>query len=126
MNTSDDDRNNMFFTASNLSRPLNFVGLINPIRYSKLNLLDSALAIVKGSHDNIVLIKVISDQTCPLNEIRIPESLHLSMQSKVGDTITLVPYEEIEYCTALQVEPQFETKGRNFSKEICLFLKIKG
>ena len=60
MNTSDDDRNNMSFTASNLSLPLNFVGLINPIRYSKLNLLDSSLAIVKGSHDNIVLIKVIS------------------------------------------------------------------
>lgn len=113
---------NMIFNVSSVSLPLNFACLIHPTRVQKLHLNDSSLAIVKGEKNSIILIKVIPDQTCPIDEIRIPESLQISLQIKEGSQLPVVPYNALEYCTALQVEPQFETFGKNYFKEINEYL----
>ncbi|OHT09918.1 hypothetical protein TRFO_04475 [Tritrichomonas foetus] len=122
MITSKEERKKALFKVANVSLPLNFVALLNPGRIKDMNFFESSLAIVKGPNENIILVKIIPNSKCPIDEIQIPESLKISIRSQEGEIIPVVPYDDVTYCTALQVEPQFETHGKNYSKQITDFL----
>ena len=121
-NLSGNNKNQWLFTSSFVYLGLNFAIIASEERMKKLKLSDGSLVLIKSKNNNEIISKIISNPICPFEIAKIPESMKISLKLQIGEQITISPYKKESYCTDMQVEPQFETNGKKYTKLINNYL----
>ena len=114
----------LFFNVRSTSLPLNFSVFANPIMLNALNVPNSGAVLIKGPTGRIVAARAISDPECPQTDLITSNSIMLSLNASVGDSVPMLAFNGSSFCDAIKIKPLFYCKNKNeYSSIVTSYLQ---